>query len=51
MAFTVLDKLPGHSYWKDEQEQLCTWAEKWDIESPVSGWASSDLCEVSLPFP
>lgn len=41
----------ANSYWKDEQEQLCTWAEKWDIESHVSGWASSDLCKVPLPFP
>lgn len=51
VAFAVLDKLPGHSLWEDEPEQLCTWAEKWNMESQVSGWASSDVCEVSLPFP
>lgn len=47
MAFAVLDKLPGHSHREDEPEQLCTWAEKWDIQSHVSARASSDLW--SLP--
>lgn len=51
MAFAVLDKPPGHRHWEDEPEQLCTRAEKWDIQSHVSGWASSGLCEVSLPPP
>lgn len=50
MTFAVLDKLPGHSHWEDKPEQLCTWAEKWDIESHVSGWASSDLptCPLTI---
>lgn len=27
----------SHSLWEEEPEQLCTWAEKLDMESHVSG--------------